>query len=122
MYCRDDYARLLAAPAAQDADSTNDSPSGQAAKRQRKRDEAEKRNRLSPLRQRIRTLEQEMESLQAKLATLENTLADASLYTAERKSELQQAMSAQRETRAQLESVEEAWLTTSEELERQISD
>ena len=118
----DDYARLLAAPAAQDADSTNDSPSGQAAKRQRKRDEAEKRNRLSPLRQRIRTLEQEMESLQAKLATLENTLADASLYTAERKSELQQAMSAQRETRAQLQSVEEAWLTTSEELGRQISD
>ena len=112
----DDYARLLATP--EPEDNPEESPSGQVAKRQRKREEAEKRNRLSPLRQRIRTLEREMETLQAQLAQLEHTLADASLYTHDRKTDLQQAMATQREAAAQLSAKENAWLTASEELEQ----
>ncbi|HKQ84328.1 MAG TPA: ATP-binding cassette domain-containing protein [Steroidobacteraceae bacterium] len=115
----DDYARLLAAPAQEE--EAEESPSGQAAKRQRKREEAEKRNRLSPLRQRIRTLEREMEGLQKQLTQLEHTLADAALYMPERRAELQQAMAAQREATAQLRDKENAWLEASEELEREES-
>jgi ATP-binding cassette subfamily F protein 3 len=113
----DDYARLLAAPPSAGADNKANA-SGQIDRRQRRREDAAKRNRSSPLRQRIRTLEREIEALQARLTQLEHTLADTALYTADRKVDLQRVLREQRAARAQLAEKEDAWLAANEELEK----
>jgi ATP-binding cassette subfamily F protein 3 len=79
---------------------------------------AAKRQQLQPLRKKVQDAEKQMEKLQAKLDKVETELADESLYTnAARKDDLQQLLKTQGDVRAQLEEIEEEWLTLSEEYE-----
>ena len=87
-------------------------------RRARKRDEAERRRALQPLRQAVARCEAEVERLQTEQAKLEATLADTGLYDTQRKRELQQILQDKVAVDQQLEAAEHAWLEAAEALEQ----
>jgi len=87
------------------------------ARRARKREEAERRQKLSPLKKQIQKLEQQMEKLQQTLADIETRLADNTLYDDARKELLKQALADRHQAQVRLSSVEEEWIELSEEFE-----
>ncbi len=120
----DDYARWLARSGAAQA-AANESgtpaaatPAAEKPSQQRRRDSAEQRKALAPLRARLARCEKRMQELATQAQTLDAALADPALYAAsERKRQLE--LTAQRARVAQeTESVESEWLEVSEELER----
>jgi ATP-binding cassette subfamily F protein 3 len=90
-------------------------------KKQRKREEAEQRNRLSGLRSQIAKLEKEMEKLQTELAAVETVLSDASIYQEQSKPKLLQLLESQTTLKRKLEAAESSWLEHSEKLESAAS-
>jgi ATP-binding cassette subfamily F protein 3 len=86
-------------------------------KKQDRKEAAEQRERLRPLKQKVQKLEKEMEKLGAELATVEALLGDASIYEADQKAKLQQALQQQGSLKSRLSEVEEEWLMLSDELE-----
>ncbi|MFL6618882.1 MAG: ABC transporter ATP-binding protein, partial [Povalibacter sp.] len=90
-------------------------------KKQRKREEAEQRNRLSGLRSQIAKLEKEMEKLQKELTVIELALADPSIYQDKSKLQLLQLLESQTALKRKLETAESAWLEHSEKLESATS-
>jgi ATP-binding cassette subfamily F protein 3 len=115
----DDYAKWFTtreaaseAPAGGDAAATSSE-----ARKQRKRDEAERRNRLSPLRAEIAKLEKQMARVQSELARIEVELASTAIYEAASKARLQSVLLEQARMKQELESVELSWLEASEKLE-----
>ncbi len=69
------------------------------------------------LRTRLRTNEGRLERLQRKLAEVETALADPDLYERDSGPSLEQLLREQLELKAQIESLEEEWLSLSAELE-----
>jgi ATP-binding cassette subfamily F protein 3 len=115
----DDYARWLSkrndtVPAA----ATDLDAAQKAAPQQRRRDNAEARKALAPLRSRLARCEKRMQELATQAQQLDVQLADPGLYAvSERKRQLD--LTAQRARIAQeTEGVESEWLEISEELER----
>ncbi len=92
-------------------------PETAAARKDQRRQEAEERKRLQPLRQRLQKLEAQLDQLAARRATLEGELADPGLYEAEGKPRLLKLLADKQRLDAELEEVEANWLITSEELE-----
>jgi ATP-binding cassette subfamily F protein 3 len=86
-------------------------------KKQRKREEAEQRNRLSALRSQIAKLEKEMQKLQDELATIESALAEPDVYQEQSKPKLLKLLESQKDLRKKLDTAESAWLEQSEKLE-----
>jgi ATP-binding cassette subfamily F protein 3 len=120
----DDYAkwfttREAATDAAADGDST---ASSAEARKQRKRDEAERRARLSPLRAEIAKLEKQMARLQSELSRIEAELASPTIYEHASKARLQSVLVEQARMRQELETVETSWLEASEKIEALQSD
>lgn len=116
----DDYHQWLASqrqnqnrPA---IESENRSQSA-ADRKEQKRLEAEKRAKLSPLRNKIEKLEKEMHSSSEKLSELETLLSDTDLYSETRKDELKSLLTKQGELKSKLEAIELQWLDAQEELE-----
>jgi ATP-binding cassette subfamily F protein 3 len=99
----------------QHADSAAESAASKKIQRQR---EAAQRARTQPLRRRLAQLEQRLEQLSAEQETLDQRLSHAQLYEPEAKSELLAAMEHKRQLAKELAAVEQAWLTTGEELEQ----
>jgi ATP-binding cassette subfamily F protein 3 len=93
-----------------------------ASRKARKRQEAEQRKRLQPLRQALGKYEQEIEQLQQKQRDIELMLSDNSLYDESRKEELKRWLSEKRNIDSQLSECEERWLETSEQLEAAQSE
>jgi len=95
--------------------------SGDESKRQndkdRKRRQAELRQQLAPLRNEIRQLERQLERHQQKKAELDEKLADAELYTDDKKDELKELLWDQAKLVKAIEETEEEWLARSEQLE-----
>jgi ATP-binding cassette subfamily F protein 3 len=87
------------------------------SKKNRKRDEAERRNRLTPLRNAVAKCDRELERLSSEKAKLDAQLADPDLYDAGRKVRLADLLAAQRILAVELERVESAWLVATENLE-----
>ncbi len=112
----DDYARWFTIRE-QAAQSETEAPSSADARKQRKREEAERRNRLSPLRSEITKLEKQMERLHAELSEIEDALASPSIYDHSAKAQLQELLHNQARLKRELESTEAAWLESSEKLE-----
>jgi ATP-binding cassette subfamily F protein 3 len=116
----EDYRKLSLERHRAAPDTTPGSAAASApAARENRRSAAERREQLRPLKQRIATLERQMEKHQQELRTLEERLADPAIYENNRSAELQQLLRTQGTLRQQLEENEEAWLTASEELERE---
>jgi ATP-binding cassette subfamily F protein 3 len=87
-------------------------------RKDRKRRDAEQRQRLRPLSRRIEKAEAAIAALQLRKKELEVRLAHAELYDAGRKDELKSALEEQADVNWQLAREEADWLEAHEELER----
>lgn len=113
----DYHAYIAQRPDEISATTTSDSAKPVVDRKEQKRIEAEKRQRLAPLRKKQQAAEKQMEKLQAKLSDIEEIMADTGLYEAARKDELQKLLQNQAQLKAELEEVEMQWMELSEELE-----
>jgi len=119
----DDYARL------QETDrvvgSTPADPASRAqsadARKQRKRDDAARRQRVSGFKAEASRLEQALAKLSTKQAANEAALADPALYAQDAKAELMKLLDTGRQLAAQIAATEEAWLSATEEYESAVS-
>ncbi|MCB1856830.1 MAG: ATP-binding cassette domain-containing protein [Gammaproteobacteria bacterium] len=87
------------------------------AKKSRKREEAEQRRQLQPLRARLGKLEKELESLQGRQAKLELALAQSEIYDDASKVRLKTLLLEKADIDRRLDEAEESWIETSEKLE-----
>ena len=87
------------------------------ARKQRKREDAERRNRLSPLKAEVTRCEQELERLAQEAAGLQARLADPDLYLDDNRERLRELLKKQGELARATEQTEAAWLQASEQLE-----
>jgi ATP-binding cassette, subfamily F, member 3 len=134
----EDYARWLANTAATSAapvapapghDSAGRSqvapdgppPDNAEARKQRKREEAQRRNRLTPLRRQVAGYEEELARLARQTTQLDAQLAAPELYSPGSRERLRELLQQQGELRRLTEEVESAWLSASEQLEAQGS-
>lgn len=86
-------------------------------RKQQKRQEAERRQRLSPLKKKLADIDKKMSQNHLRLQGIEKDLADESLYTEARKLDLKALLQEQTVLNSEQENLEEAWLTLSEEIE-----
>ena len=108
----EDYAAWLKTNAA-----GADGPREELVPRDRKRLEAERRQRLSPLRTALQRADQELEKIAAESTRLEARLASPELYAAAGRDELTQLLSSRGDLARRLSAAEDEWLAASERLE-----
>jgi ATP-binding cassette subfamily F protein 3 len=115
----DDYPRWLAEQRREPAAGASAEGAAQTAgeRKNRKREQAERRQQLAPLRRRAEQLEGALQALHARQAELERRLADGSLYDPARKAELQTVLREKAAVDAEVAAGENAWLAALEELE-----
>lgn len=119
----DDYhdylnTREAMAPAASpDEQNPTSEPRPQVDRKEQKRLEAEKRQRLAPLRKQQQAAEKKMEKLQTELATIEEKMGDPGLYEASRKDELNTLIQQQGKLKSELDEIEMEWIDLTEQLE-----
>jgi ATP-binding cassette subfamily F protein 3 len=114
----DDYARWLA-DSDQGTEAVNQERAADSAdaRKQRKREDAERRNRLSPLKAQIAGFEQELERLAQETADLQSCLAAPELYSDDARDRLRLLLQKQADLARATEQTEAAWLQASEQLE-----
>ncbi len=116
----DDYPAWLAGQRRVDPSPPADTPQAEhtsAARRERKRQEAEQRKRLQPLKRALGQCEREIEQLQQKQKAIEAILSDSSLYEASRKDEMKRLLGEKADLDRRLSQTEEQWLELTDELE-----
>jgi len=115
----DDYARWFTTREQHTAAELLPTASGISAeqRKQRRRIEAERRNRLSPLRAEITRIETRLEAMEAQRRDVEASLAAPDLYTAEGKARLQSLLQLQGHLKHDIDAQEAAWLVANERLE-----
>ena len=99
------------------AAETEGGASARLDKKVQRRQAAERRRQLGPLKNRVRALERELEQLQGQLTAIENQLAKPALYEAVNKADLQRLLLEQGERQRELEEREVLWLEANEALE-----
>lgn len=90
-------------------------------RKHRKREAAEKRNRVAPLKAEIDKLEKQVTTLQAKLAQVDQQLAAADIYAPEKKNRLRELLEQQTALKRDIDKTEGAWLRATEELEQLLA-
>jgi len=90
---------------------------GATERKQRKRDEAARRNQLSPLRSAVQRHEAQLEKLARERAALEAELAAPELYLPAARAQLEALLARQRDLQWQSAQAEAAWVEASERLE-----
>ncbi|MES9943505.1 MAG: ATP-binding cassette domain-containing protein [Candidatus Thiodiazotropha sp.] len=123
----DDYPAWLAAESrggSGDYTAEVDSQNGHtaSARKDRKREQAERRKRLQPLRQQQLKFERELEELHLRQQQLDELLADPMLYDPSHKEELKQRLIEKSDLERALADCEHGWLSISEQLEAAQSD
>jgi ATP-binding cassette subfamily F protein 3 len=94
-------------------------PAKNANKKQHRQEQAQRRQRLKPLYDEVRAVENKLAENRSRLAELEVRLADGSIYVdASRKDELTQLVQDQAATKSTAASLEWEWLEASEKLEQ----
>ena len=86
--------------------------------RDRKRQEAENRQKLAPLRKEIQALEKQLDRLTRKKEELEVQLADETIYIDENKDKLKDLLWQQAELSKSTDQIEEQWMEKAEALEQ----
>ncbi|HEX2493321.1 MAG TPA: ATP-binding cassette domain-containing protein, partial [Steroidobacter sp.] len=114
----DDYARWFTR--SDQTETAVAARSGAEDKKQRKREEAERRNRLSPLRHEVARIEKDLARLEEERSALEQQLAAPDIYEAAQKERLQALLQDQARIRRELNALESAWLAAAERLEAQL--
>ena len=115
----DYYQQLLRAPVR--AQKPVAASSAVQDKKSLRRESAQQRSQLAPLKKRVRELEGALDRLQQRLSDIEEQLQAADLYDAERKNELQQLLRDQGAAQKQVDELEAQWLLAQEELEEKQS-
>ena len=96
-----------------------DGPAKNVNRKQQRQEQAQQRQRLKPLYDKVRDVEKELTSNQSRLTELEARLADESIYAdPSRKDELTQLVQDQAAAKTTIESLEWEWLEASENLEQ----
>ncbi|MBU0499180.1 MAG: ATP-binding cassette domain-containing protein [Gammaproteobacteria bacterium] len=117
----DDYPRWLARQQAlapvENGDMQPLAEHSAAGRKERKRLEAEQRQRLLPLTKRLKELERELDDLNGRRDLLQLRLADNGLYDDSRKEELKALLAERTEIEQRIEVTENAWMRIGEELE-----
>jgi ATP-binding cassette subfamily F protein 3 len=115
----EDYRLYLQQEAKQEIPTTELSPAEHtaAARKRQRRDAAEKRQRLQPLRKEIQQLEKTLSSLESRKNELEAQLADTTVYDEANKARLKELLTEQADIQRQINQTEEIWLNKSEELQ-----
>jgi ATP-binding cassette subfamily F protein 3 len=89
-------------------------------KKQQRQEQAQRRQRLKPLYDKVRDVEKKLNSGRTRLIEFDERLADESIYSdTSRKDELTQLVKDQAAVKAEIEALEWNWLEASEELEKQ---
>ncbi|OGT90286.1 MAG: ABC transporter ATP-binding protein [Gammaproteobacteria bacterium RIFOXYD12_FULL_61_37] len=88
-----------------------------AGRKERKRQEAEQRQRLQPLTKRLKELERELEVFNDRKDLLQQRLSDSDLYGEKRKDELKSLLAERAGLDRCIEEVEDTWIRIGEELE-----
>ena len=128
----EDYAKWLLKP--DDASSVNsgfaddrngdgktgDGSQSAAARKDRKRIEAEQRKLRQPLQQRIQQLDKQLAQLSTRLAEIDAVLADSGIYADSEKARLKKLLDEQASLRKSQAGIEEDWMLQSEALEAMI--
>ncbi|HWK72848.1 MAG TPA: ATP-binding cassette domain-containing protein [Povalibacter sp.] len=119
----DDYARWFTTREQQEEKEIEARGNTNTAeqKKQRKREEAEQRNRLSGLRAEIARLEKEMTKLQRELSEIETALAAPEIYQEASKPRLRELLDSQTRLKRQLDAAESKWLENTEILEKEMA-
>ncbi len=87
------------------------------SKKDERRQKSDQRKALQPLRNRVKKLESELELLHHKKAELDSALADLGIYEKSSAAQLKELSLQHRNVLKQIDEVEEAWMSASEELE-----
>ena len=96
-----------------------DSPAKSVNKKQQRQEQAQRRQRLKPLQDKVRDIDKALAAQRARLADLDTRLTDESIYTdPDRKDEVAQLVREQGEARVAIETLEWEWLEASEKLEQ----
>ncbi|NOX27247.1 MAG: ATP-binding cassette domain-containing protein [Gammaproteobacteria bacterium] len=91
-------------------------------KKEQRQNAALKRQRLNPLRSKIKKLEQRIDKKQIKMNEVEQQLADNSIYEDSNKTVLTDILYEQRQLQQELNLCEEEWMTLSDEYEQLESE
>ncbi len=102
-----------------EAKEQDDTPAKTVNKKQQRQEQVLERQRLKPLRDKVRDVEKELTAQRAKLAKLDASLLDEAIYVDQsRKDELTDLIEQQAKARAKIETLEWDWLEASEQLEQ----
>lgn len=112
----DDYARWLSQRRNAMTNTNADATRAPSRKDQRRND-AEQRQKLQPLKRELQKTEARMEKLNQEKASLQQQLADPVIYDVEKKDQLKTLLFRQSELEKSLAETESAWLEISERLE-----
>ncbi|MFZ5843215.1 MAG: ribosomal protection-like ABC-F family protein [Pseudomonadota bacterium] len=99
---------------------TGDNHQSAAAKKDRKRIEAEQRKLRQPLQQKIQQLDKQLAQLSTRLAEIDAVLADSGIYADSEKARLKKLLDEQASLRKSQAGIEEDWMLQSEALEAMI--
>jgi ATP-binding cassette, subfamily F, member 3 len=117
----EDYAAWLAksdtAQVAQSASDAKPDAESADARKQRKREEADRRNKLTPLRALIAKCDRDLERLAKERALVETELATTEIYADANKSRLKEMLAKQTQLAKETEKTEAEWLSASEQFE-----
>jgi ATP-binding cassette subfamily F protein 3 len=116
----EDYAQWLAAQAAEQMTATGpevQSADSAQARRQRRREDAQRRAALSPLKAQLARLEQQMDRLARDTEQVQAALAAPDIYAEGAKARLRELLERQAQLARDTERVEAQWLAGGEELE-----
>jgi ATP-binding cassette subfamily F protein 3 len=104
----------------QNADEKDkEKPTKKLTRKQLRQQEAQRRQRLKPLYDKVRDIEDQLASNKDELATVQERLADEAIYSdTERKSELAELIQEQASLKSAAETLEWNWMEASEALER----
>lgn len=102
---------VVVAKKAQDREKTTD-------REQRKRDEAEKRQRLAPLKAEVEKLEKQLSNTQDKLKQVEAELTSPDIYALQNKTKLSDLLESQTKLKREIDHIEQTWLQKQEAYEQ----
>jgi len=122
----EDYAKWSVEHPKSDAEpiviTTKPAPKNSGEDReQRKREDAERRKRIAPLKAEVDKLEQQLTTAQHKLKEVEVLLAAPDIYAQENKSRLRELLESQTQIKRDMDHVEQSWLSKLELYEQAVA-
>jgi ATP-binding cassette subfamily F protein 3 len=118
----DDYAKWLQNQSMEkECESKPENAPASLSRKEQRRQEAERRKQLQPLKKVVTKLEAQMEAYHHQQDMIKNSLSDTALYDDSRKDELKQLLVKKGELDALLEDIEMQWLEASEKYEQALT-